>query len=125
MSELEFKKIGTGFAIKDKGGKGLGSIKTKPFADKLGNKIEIRTNKPVPLSIRKEIQNDRIKKGLLSEGQIKLTKKNEKNPVHRLAVKNMSEAKKLVSKILKVGVGSRNGPITEIQEKLLIKKLKK
>ena len=49
----------------------------------------------------------------------------KKKPVHRLAVKNMSEAKKLVSKILKGGVGSRNGPITEIQEKLLIKKLKK
>ena len=122
MSELEFKKIGTGFAIKDKGGKGLGSIKTKPFADKLGNKIEIRTNKPVPLSIRKEIQNDRIKKGLLSEGQIKLAKKNEKNPVHKLSVKNMNEAKKLVAKILKVGGGSRNGPITKIQENLLIRK---
>ena len=124
MSKLNFTSIGKGFSIKDKDGKGFGSIKNKPFADKLGNKIELRTNKPVPLSIKKEIQNDRIKKGLLSEGQIKLAKKNEKNPVHRLAVKNVTEAKKLAAKILKVGGGSRNGPITKIQEKLLIRKKK-
>ena len=47
MSELEFKKIGrgknTGFVIKDKDGKSFGSIQNKPFADKLGNKIELRT----------------------------------------------------------------------------------
>ena len=122
MSELVFKKIGTGISIKDKDGKGFGSIKNKPFADKLGNKVEIRTNKPIPLSIRQQIQNERIKKGLLTEGQIKLAKRNEKNPVHRLSVKNMNEAKKLVAKILKAGGGSRNGPITKIQENLLIRK---
>jgi len=124
MSELEFKKIGAGISIKDKDGKGFGSIKNKPSADKLGNKVEIRTNKPIPLSIRKQIQNERIKKGLLTEGQIKLAKKNEKNPVHKLSVKNMTEAKKLAAKILKVGGGSRNGPITQIQERLLIKRKK-
>ena len=43
MSELKFKKIGAGISIKDKDGKGFGSIKNKPSADKLGNKVEIRT----------------------------------------------------------------------------------
>ena len=124
MSELEFKKIGAGFAIKDKDGKSFGSIKNKPNADKLGNKVELRTTKPVPFSIRNQIQQDRVKKGLLTEGQIKLAKKNEKNPVHRMPVKNITEAKKLAAKILKVGGGSRNGPITKIQERLLIKKKK-
>jgi len=124
MSELKFKKIGAGISIKDKDGKGFGSIKNKPSADKLGNKVEIRTNKPIPLSITKQMQNERIKKGLLTEGQIKLAKKNEKNPVHKLSVKNMTEAKKLVAKILKVGGSSRDGPVTQIQEKLLIRKNK-
>jgi len=128
MSELEFKKIGkgknAGFAIKDKDGKGFGSIKNRTSADKLGNKVELRTNKPIPLSIRKQIQKEIIKKGVLTEGQIKLAKKNEKNPVHKMFVKNVAEAKKLAAKILKVGGGSRNGPITQIQEKLLIRKKK-
>ena len=131
MSKLEFKKTGTGknagFAIKDKDGKGFGSIKNKPFADKLGNKVELRTNKPIPQSIRKQIQNERIKKGLLSPGQIKLAKKfaaDEKKPVYKLHVKSIAEAKKLAAKILKVGGGSRNGPITKIQENLLIRKKK-
>ena len=129
MSELEFKKIGkgknTGFVIKDKDGKSFGSIQNKPFADKLGNKIELRTKKPVPQSIRKQIQNERIKKGLLSPGQIKLAKRfaaDEKKPVYKMHVKSIAEAKKLAAKILKVGGGSRNGPITQIQEKLLIKR---
>ena len=130
MSELEFKKTGigknAGFAIKDKDGKGFGSIKNKPFADKLGNKVELRTNKPIPRSIRNQIQNERIKKGLLTPGQIKLAKRfdSEKKPVHRMPVKTIAEAKKLAAKILKVGGGSRNGPITQIQEKLLIRKKK-
>ena len=63
-------------------------------------------------------------KGVLTEGQIKLAKKNEKNPVHKMFVKNVAEAKKLAAKILKVGGGSRNGPITKIQENLLIRKKK-
>ena len=93
--------------------------------DKLGNKIELRTKKPVPQSIRKQIQNERIKKGLLSPGQIKLAKRfaaDEKKPVYKMHVKSIAEAKKLAAKILKVGGGSRNGPITQIQEKLLIKR---
>ena len=39
-------------------------------------------------------------------------------------VKSIAEAKKLAAKILKVGGGSRNGPITQIQEKLLIKRIR-
>ena len=131
MSELEFKKTGigknAGFVIKDKDGKGFGSIKNKPSADKLGNKVELRTNKPIPQSIRKQIQNERIKKGLLSPGQIKLAEKfaaDEKKPVHRMPVKNMTEAKKMALKISKVG-GGGDFPIKIEQGPDLVKDKKK